>query len=74
MEVAASKNVSRQQLIDVIAKTQVDRELEGAVISEKQLSQMVKGIEPKVIDVIEHKSETPLKKEQVKSEEGGKTA
>ncbi len=57
VEVAASKNVSRQQLIDVIAKTQVDRELEGAVISEKQLSQMLKGIEPKVIYVIEHKSE-----------------
>ncbi|WNC15832.1 hypothetical protein [Brevibacillus brevis] len=62
VEVAASKNVSRQQLIDVIAKTQVDRELEGAVISEQQLSQMLKGIEPKVIYVIEHKSETPLKK------------
>lgn len=62
VEVAASKNVSKQQVIDVIAKTQVDRELEGAVISEKQLSQMLKGIEPKVLYVIEHKSETSSKK------------
>ncbi|MED1745090.1 hypothetical protein [Brevibacillus borstelensis] len=65
VEVAASKNVSKQQVIDVIAKTQVEKELQadqnGASVSNHVKEQMMKALEPKVVHVIEHKSETPAK-------------
>ncbi|MFP3390555.1 hypothetical protein [Brevibacillus sp. SIMBA_040] len=62
VEVAASKNVSKQQVIDVIAKTQVDSQIQGEKNGEVPKSnvsnaQMVKAIEPKVLQVIEYKSE-----------------
>ncbi|MFE1628824.1 hypothetical protein ACFLFF_18965 [Brevibacillus reuszeri] len=62
VEVAASKNVSKQQVIDVIAKTQVDLQMQGEKNGEVPTSnvsnaQLVKAIEPKVLQVIEYKSE-----------------
>ncbi|WP_179223738.1 hypothetical protein [Paenibacillus tyrfis] len=66
VEVAASKNVSKQQVIDVIAKTQVEKQFQGeqngATLSNRAKEQMMKAIEPKVLQVIEHKTETTLKK------------
>lgn len=66
VEVAASKNVSRQQVIDVIAKTQVDIQMQGEKNGEVPKSnvsnaQMLKAIEPKVLQVIEYKSEATAK-------------
>lgn len=66
VEVAASKNITKQQVIDVIAKTQVDAQLEGEPkgdVSKNNRSneQMLKAIEPKVLQVIEHKTEVPSK-------------
>lgn len=63
VEVAASKNVSKQQVIDVIAKTQVASQMQGEKngdVPKGKLSneQMVKAIEPKVLQIIEYKSET----------------
>jgi predicted DNA-binding protein YlxM (UPF0122 family) len=61
VEIAASKNVSKQQVIDVIARTQVERQLQaeqnGVTISDRLMEQMMKDIEPKVLGVIEHKTE-----------------
>ncbi|PUA39759.1 hypothetical protein C8Z91_08475 [Paenibacillus elgii] len=66
VEVAASKNVSKQQVIDVIAKTQIEKQVQGeqngATLSNRAKEQMMKEIEPKVVSVIEHKTETALKK------------
>ncbi|MFU1795383.1 hypothetical protein ACM1RC_16065 [Paenibacillus azoreducens] len=59
VEVAASKNISKQQVIDVIAKTQAEKEVNGAAVSKKQMEQLSKALEPKVLQVIEHKTETP---------------
>ncbi|GED68599.1 hypothetical protein BRE01_23010 [Brevibacillus reuszeri] len=66
VEVAASKNVSRQQVIDVIAKSQVDIQMQGEKNGEVPKSnasnaQMLKAIEPKVLQVIEYKSEATAK-------------
>ncbi|UNK15855.1 hypothetical protein MNQ98_14940 [Paenibacillus sp. N3/727] len=62
VEIAASKNVSKQQVIDVIAKTQVERqykaEQNGVTISNRLMEQMMKEIEPKVLKIIEQKTET----------------
>ncbi|MDN9012726.1 hypothetical protein [Brevibacillus laterosporus] len=62
VEIAASKNVSKQQVIDVIAKTQVESQLQaeqnGATISNRLMEQLLKEIEPKVLKIIEHKTET----------------
>ncbi|UHA73354.1 hypothetical protein [Paenibacillus sp. 481] len=62
VEIAAAKKITKQQVIDVIAKTQVERQLKaeqkGVQISEDLMVKMVKGIEPKVVHVIEHKTET----------------
>ncbi|MGG4447429.1 hypothetical protein [Brevibacillus porteri] len=62
VEVAASKNISKQQVIDVIAKTQAERQLQDGknkvTISDDLLKQMMKAVEPKVLRVIEHKTET----------------
>ena len=58
MEIAASKSVSKQQVIDVIAETQVERQIE-ADKNNPSTEQLLKAIEPKVLQVIEHKTETP---------------
>ncbi|CAM3322359.1 hypothetical protein EDM52_09175 [Brevibacillus invocatus] len=67
VEVAASKNISKQQVIDVIAQTQVELQVQdennGDVLKSNQSDeQLLKAIEPKVLQVIEYKSETPQKK------------
>lgn len=67
VEIAASKNVSKQQVVDVIAKTQVDIQIQGEANGEipsnnLSMEQMLKAIEPKVLQVIEYKSDTPSKK------------
>lgn len=64
VEIAASNNVSKQQVIDVIAKTQVERQIQaeqnGEIPKKNQSTeQLIKVIEPKVLQVIEHKTETP---------------
>ncbi|MGE6226823.1 hypothetical protein [Paenibacillus chitinolyticus] len=66
-EVAASKQVSKQQVIDVLAKTQVDAQIQGEKNGDvpkgnSSIEQMLKAIEPKVLQVIEHKNETSTKK------------
>ncbi len=60
VEIAASKNVSKQQVIDVIAETQARGQLQGdgGPITEHSLKQMMKAIEPKLLPIIEHKTET----------------
>ncbi|MDC0762578.1 hypothetical protein POF51_17845 [Brevibacillus sp. AG] len=62
VEVAASKNISKQQVIDVIAKTQAEVQLQDGknkvTISDDLLKQMMKEVEPKVVHIIEHKTET----------------
>ncbi|MGF9910796.1 hypothetical protein [Brevibacillus porteri] len=62
VEVAASKNISKQQVIDVIARTQAEGQLQDGknkvTISDDLLKQMMKEVEPKVIQTIEHKTET----------------
>ncbi|MFE5319174.1 hypothetical protein ACFQ88_10740 [Paenibacillus sp. NPDC056579] len=67
VEIAASKNVSRQQVVDVIAKTQVDLQIQGensGDVPKSNLSneQLLKAVEPKVLQIIEHKTETSSKK------------
>ncbi|MDM5231924.1 hypothetical protein [Lysinibacillus pakistanensis] len=60
VEIAASKNVSKQQVIDVIAKTQAEGQIQGENNDDVSSSeQMIKAVEPKVLQVIEHKTETP---------------
>ncbi|MEK6992015.1 hypothetical protein NST08_17295 [Paenibacillus sp. FSL K6-1566] len=67
VEIAAAKNVSKQQVIDVIAKTQVDLQIEAernGEIPNNNLSyeQLLKAIEPKVLQVIDYKAEAPSNK------------
>lgn len=64
VEIAASKNVSKQQVIDVIANTQAEGQIQGennddVPKSNRSSEQMLKAVEPKVVQVIEHKTETP---------------
>ncbi|MBD8521226.1 hypothetical protein [Lysinibacillus fusiformis] len=60
VEIAASKNVSKQQVIDVIAQTQAEGQIQGENNDDVPSSeQMIKAVEPKVLQVIEHKTETP---------------
>ncbi|MET3195875.1 putative DNA-binding protein YlxM (UPF0122 family) [Bacillus sp. OAE603] len=59
VEIATAKNVSKQQVIDTIANTQAQIQVGN---NEDQMEQMKKNIEPKVVHVIEHKTETPWKK------------
>lgn len=58
VEIAASKNVSKQQVIDAIANTQAQIQVGN---NKDQMEQMKKNIEPKVVHIIEHKTETPWK-------------
>lgn len=67
VEVAASKNVSKQQVVDIIAKTQVDLQIQGENSGDVPKSnfsneQLLKAVEPKVLQIIEHKAETSSKK------------
>jgi predicted DNA-binding protein YlxM (UPF0122 family) len=67
VEIAGSKNVSKQQVIDVIAKTQVDVQIQGenngdVLKNNRSMEQRLKDIESKVLQIIEHKTETPWKK------------
>lgn len=67
VEIAASKNASKQQVVDVIAKTQVDLQIEAernGEIPNNNLSyeQLLKAIEPKVLQVVEYKSDRPSNK------------
>ncbi|WFB61490.1 hypothetical protein [Paenibacillus sp. BR1-192] len=67
VEIAASKNVSKQQVVDVIAQSQVDLQIQSEANGETPANnlsndQMLKAIEPKVLQVIEYKSVTPSKK------------
>ncbi|WKT79268.1 hypothetical protein [Lysinibacillus fusiformis] len=60
VEIAASKNVSKKQVIDVIAQTQAEGQIQGENNDDVPSSeQMIKAVEPKVLQVIEHKTETP---------------
>ncbi|PEA24391.1 hypothetical protein CN923_12665 [Bacillus cereus] len=66
VEIAADKNISKQQVIDVISNTQIDVQIEGEQNGETPKSnrskeEMLKDIEPNVLQVIEHKTETPWK-------------
>ncbi|WJQ80530.1 hypothetical protein [Brevibacillus brevis] len=65
VEIAAAKNISKQQVMDVITKTQAEGQLQDGknkvTISDELLKQMMKAVEPKVVWVIEHKTETEWK-------------
>ncbi len=66
-DIAASKNISKKQVYEVIANTQVEKQMQyeqNGVIPNNNRSkeQMLKEIEPKLLPVIEHKNETPQKK------------
>ncbi|MBU7316587.1 hypothetical protein [Paenibacillus oleatilyticus] len=66
-DIAASKNISKQQVYEVIANTQIEKQLEAeqnGVVPKNNRSkeQRLKDIEPKLLPVIEHKNETPQKK------------
>ncbi|WP_171650738.1 hypothetical protein [Paenibacillus foliorum] len=63
-DIAASKNISKQQVYEVIANTQVEKQMEAeqnGVVPKNNRSkeQMLKNIEPKLLPIIEHKTETP---------------
>ncbi len=66
-DIAASKNISKQQVYEVIANTQVEKQMtaeQNGVVPKNNRSkeQRLKEIEPKLLPVIEHKNETPQKK------------
>ncbi|MBP1967696.1 hypothetical protein [Paenibacillus aceris] len=64
VEIAESRNVSKQQLIDAIAKTQVDAQIQAENKGEvpNSNSSMEKDVQRKVVQVIEHKTETAWSK------------
>ncbi|MBD8500930.1 hypothetical protein [Paenibacillus arenosi] len=67
VEIAAAKKVSKQQVVDVIATTQAKKQIqgdekEGSSVDKDTLRLMKKAVEPKVVHIIEHKTETPWKK------------
>lgn len=64
VEIASSKNVSTQQVFEVIAKAQIILQIQGEENGEipknsHTMEQRLKEIEPKVLQMIEHKTETP---------------
>lgn len=66
-DIAASKNISKQQVLEVIANTQVEKQQEaeqnGVVPkSNRSKEQLLKDIEPKLLPILEHKNETPQEK------------
>jgi predicted DNA-binding protein YlxM (UPF0122 family) len=61
IEIAASKNISKQQVIDVIARTQTEVQIQGENNGEvpknnRSMEQRLKDIEPKVLQAIEYKN------------------
>ncbi len=64
VEIAAAKNISKQQVIDVIATTQVEVQMQGenSKAGSHSKEQMLKAIAPKVLQLIERKNETSSKK------------
>ncbi|GAA3400136.1 hypothetical protein ACFFNY_17160 [Paenibacillus hodogayensis] len=63
VEIAASKNISKQQVVDILAKAQVDLQIQGenrGDVPKSTLSneQLLKAVEPKVLQIIEHKTES----------------
>jgi len=63
VEIAASKKISKQQVLDVIASTQAKKQIQGDLnrkaSDDETLEQLKQIIAPKVSKVIEHKTETP---------------
>ncbi|WP_136605589.1 hypothetical protein [Paenibacillus dokdonensis] len=64
VEIAASKKISQQQVMDVIASTQAKKQIQadphgGTTDDDRTLEQLKRILEPKVSQVIEHKTETP---------------
>lgn len=64
VEIAASKKISKQQVVDIIANTQAKKQVQSdphdeAAVDEHTLEQLKQAVEPKVLQVIEHKTETP---------------
>lgn len=64
VEIASSKNVSTQQVFEVIAKAQITVQIQGEENGEvpknsHSMEQRLKEIEPKVLQMIEHKTEIP---------------
>lgn len=63
VEIAAAKHISKQQVIDVIATTQAEGQIQaeqtGKTKNDLLMKQIKKALEPKVLQVIEHKTETP---------------
>lgn len=64
VEIAAARNVSKQQLLDAIGKTQVDAQIQAETKGEvpKSGSTMEQDVARKVEQVIEHKTDTPWSK------------
>ncbi|KOR90716.1 hypothetical protein AM231_09870 [Paenibacillus solani] len=62
VEIAASKKISKQQVLDVIASTQakkqIQADLHGKASDDETLEQLKQILAPKVSQVIEHKTET----------------
>lgn len=62
VEIAASKKISKQEVLDVIATTQAKKQIQGDLngkaSDDKTLEQLKQIIAPKVSKVIEHKTET----------------
>lgn len=63
-EIAASKKISKQQVVDIIANTQAKKQVQadphgGAAVDDPTLEQLKQAVEPKVLKVIEHKTEMP---------------
>ncbi|MEK5319748.1 hypothetical protein NSS94_10840 [Paenibacillus sp. FSL L8-0644] len=64
VEIAASKKISKQQVMDIIASTQAKKQIQadphgGATDDDRTLALLKRILEPKVLKVIEHKTETP---------------
>ncbi|PFL58804.1 hypothetical protein COJ27_26170 [Bacillus cereus] len=59
LESGADKNVSKQQVVDVISNTQIDVQIEGTLKSNRSKEERLKDIVPLVLQIIKHKTETP---------------
>ncbi|WP_311082823.1 hypothetical protein [Paenibacillus polymyxa] len=64
VEIAASKKISKQQVVDIIANTQAKKQIQtdphgGATVDDRTLELLKRIVEPKVLQMIEHKTETP---------------
>ncbi|WP_219814122.1 hypothetical protein [Bacillus sp. ok061] len=66
LESGADKNVSKQQVMNVISNTQIDLQIEGeqnggTPKSNRSKEERLKDIVPLVLQIIKHKTETPWK-------------